>query len=300
MFRAILYRLPRKQVIFRYSSACTTFSARPNSLVGVGIATRALMHGPHPSNKISPACSFRGFMSIARKPKNPEDPNALKGDMLGVSLTERAIEVRWVCLSWLEIAHPVGTWERSEIRASCDCWTRWLSWICLQTRTIERIWRGWFVRCVKWRTDISVFVESNARVIVDSVTLALIKGSTIDYVTELIGSQFAIVENPQAKGSGCGCGVSWEPILWWYSRLYRYYRHDISMCCWAWRVSKRGQQTLSTQIMWLNLGYAHAGRHEGQETVPWAGFKGPTIQRYCHCCALSTDPPWKHGGRLQV
>ena len=34
-----------------------------------------------------------------------------------------------------------------------------------------------------------------------------------DYVTELIGSQFAIVENPQAKGSGCGCGVSWEPIL---------------------------------------------------------------------------------------
>ena len=47
----------------------------------------------------------------------------------------------------------------------------------------------------------------------DSVTLALIKGSTIDYVTELIGSQFAIVENPLAKGSGCGCGVSWEPIL---------------------------------------------------------------------------------------
>ena len=94
MFRAILYRLPRKQVICRYSSACTTFSARPNSLVGVGIATRALMHGPHPSNKISPAYSFRGFMSMARKPKNPEDPNALKGDMLGVSLTERAIEVR--------------------------------------------------------------------------------------------------------------------------------------------------------------------------------------------------------------
>ncbi|WFC96515.1 [4Fe-4S] proteins maturation [Malassezia brasiliensis] len=36
---------------------------------------------------------------------------------------------------------------------------------------------------------------------------------TIDYVTELIGSQFAIKNNPQAKGSGCGCGVSWEPII---------------------------------------------------------------------------------------
>ena len=299
MFRALLYRLPQKQVICKNSRACITCRVRPSSLVGVDIATRAFVHGPHPSNKINPACSFRGFMSIARKPKNPEDPNALKGDMLGVSLTERAIEVRWVCLSWLEIAHPVGTRERSEIGTSCDCWTRWLSWICLQTRTIERIRRGWFVRCVNWRTDISVFVESNARVIVDSVTLALIKGSTIDYVTELIGSQFAIVENPQAKGSGCGCGVSWEPILWWYSLLYRYYRHVISMCC-ALRVSTRDQETLSTKIMWLNLGYAHAGRHESQRTLPRAVFNGATIWRYCHCCALSIAPPWKHGGRLLV
>lgn len=50
-------------------------------------------------------------------------------------------------------------------------------------------------------------------VLVDSVSLRLIKGSTIDYVTELIGSQFAIFNNPQAKGAGCGCGVSWEPNI---------------------------------------------------------------------------------------
>ena len=59
----------------------------------------------------------------------------------------------------------------------------------------------------------SVFVDGGARIIIDSVSLGLVKGRTIDYVTELIGSQFAIRENPQAKGSGCGCGVSWEPIL---------------------------------------------------------------------------------------
>ena len=47
----------------------------------------------------------------------------------------------------------------------------------------------------------------------DSFSLGLVKGSTIDYVTELIGSQFAIKDNPQAKGSGCGCGVSWEPVI---------------------------------------------------------------------------------------
>jgi len=40
--------------------------------------------------------------------------------------------------------------------------------------------------------------------------MSLLKGSTIDFVTEMIGSSFRVVENPQSKGSGCGCGVSWE------------------------------------------------------------------------------------------
>ncbi|PWN20647.1 hypothetical protein BCV69DRAFT_282867 [Microstroma glucosiphilum] len=50
-------------------------------------------------------------------------------------------------------------------------------------------------------------------ILIDSISLTLLQGSTIDYVTELIGSQFAIKDNPQAKGAGCGCGVSWEPIV---------------------------------------------------------------------------------------
>jgi iron-sulfur cluster assembly 2 len=47
-------------------------------------------------------------------------------------------------------------------------------------------------------------------VIVDVVSFGLLKGSTVDFATELIGSSFRILNNPQAKGSGCGCGVSWE------------------------------------------------------------------------------------------
>lgn len=46
--------------------------------------------------------------------------------------------------------------------------------------------------------------------LVDALTLSLIRGSTLDYATELIGSSFRLVDNPQAKGAGCGCGVSWE------------------------------------------------------------------------------------------
>ncbi|KAI0764338.1 hypothetical protein BD413DRAFT_606301 [Trametes elegans] len=49
-----------------------------------------------------------------------------------------------------------------------------------------------------------------SNVYVDAVSMSLLKGSTVDFATELIGSSFRVAENPQAKGSSCGCGVSWE------------------------------------------------------------------------------------------
>ncbi|TFL04622.1 hypothetical protein BDV98DRAFT_502509 [Pterulicium gracile] len=45
---------------------------------------------------------------------------------------------------------------------------------------------------------------------IDAISLAMINGSTVDYATELIGSSFKVVDNPRSKGSGCGCGTSWE------------------------------------------------------------------------------------------
>ncbi|KAI9633217.1 uncharacterized protein MKK02DRAFT_39197 [Dioszegia hungarica] len=47
-------------------------------------------------------------------------------------------------------------------------------------------------------------------VVVDLVSLNLLKGSRLHFATELIGSSFRIEENPQAKDGGCGCGVSWS------------------------------------------------------------------------------------------
>jgi iron-sulfur cluster assembly accessory protein len=47
-----------------------------------------------------------------------------------------------------------------------------------------------------------------ATAVVDEMSLALLKGSEIDFVDELAGAEFRI-RNPNAKSS-CGCGVSFS------------------------------------------------------------------------------------------
>ncbi|KAI1107198.1 hypothetical protein F4804DRAFT_219812 [Jackrogersella minutella] len=47
------------------------------------------------------------------------------------------------------------------------------------------------------------------KVILDSPSLSLLKGSKVDFTMELIGSQFKIVDNPAASSS-CGCGTSFD------------------------------------------------------------------------------------------
>ena len=56
----------------------------------------------------------------------------------------------------------------------------------------------------------SVFTDeaTGAKVVLDEPSLELLKGSTVDYTQELIGSQFKVV-NPLATSS-CGCGTSFD------------------------------------------------------------------------------------------
>ena len=48
-----------------------------------------------------------------------------------------------------------------------------------------------------------------AKVVMDQPSLELLSGSTVDFTTELIGSQFTIANNPRAT-SNCGCGTSFD------------------------------------------------------------------------------------------
>ena len=59
------------------------------------------------------------------------------------------------------------------------------------------------------RNDDDLLIERDgATAVVDEMSLALLKGSEIDFVDELAGAEFK-VRNPNAKSS-CGCGVSFS------------------------------------------------------------------------------------------
>lgn len=51
--------------------------------------------------------------------------------------------------------------------------------------------------------------QKGAKVVIDESSLELLKGSTLDYTMELIGSQFKVTGIPGATSS-CGCGTSFD------------------------------------------------------------------------------------------
>jgi iron-sulfur cluster assembly accessory protein len=56
--------------------------------------------------------------------------------------------------------------------------------------------------------DDLVIEHAGARVLIDRVSLAYMAGSEIDFVDDLIGSSFRVI-NPNATAS-CGCGTSFS------------------------------------------------------------------------------------------
>ena len=56
--------------------------------------------------------------------------------------------------------------------------------------------------------DDSVVERDGVRLVVDSVSLDLVRGSAVDYVENMGGASFRVT-NPNAA-SGCGCGTSFS------------------------------------------------------------------------------------------
>jgi iron-sulfur cluster assembly accessory protein len=56
--------------------------------------------------------------------------------------------------------------------------------------------------------DDAVAEQDGVRLVVDSISLDLVRGAAVDYIEELGGAAFKVT-NPQAA-SGCGCGSSFS------------------------------------------------------------------------------------------
>lgn len=56
--------------------------------------------------------------------------------------------------------------------------------------------------------DVIAFGDDGAQLVVDSVSLDLVRGSAVDFVESLGGKSFQVT-NPQAQ-AGCGCGSSFS------------------------------------------------------------------------------------------
>ncbi|KAG8514357.1 Iron-sulfur cluster assembly 2, mitochondrial [Galemys pyrenaicus] len=75
--------------------------------------------------------------------------------------------------------------------------------------------RGGFPGGFRERYSVSslrVFEQGGARVVVDSDSLAFVKGAQVDFSQELIRSSFQVLNNPQAQ-QGCSCGSSFSVKL---------------------------------------------------------------------------------------
>jgi iron-sulfur cluster insertion protein len=59
--------------------------------------------------------------------------------------------------------------------------------------------------------DDHIFGDQQAQVVIDEISLDLLKGSCLDFEETLMGASLVVKNNPNAV-SGCGCGTSFSPI----------------------------------------------------------------------------------------
>ncbi|PIO76547.1 iron-sulfur cluster assembly accessory protein [Teladorsagia circumcincta] len=64
----------------------------------------------------------------------------------------------------------------------------------------------------KLQNDDRLWKDDNVEVVIDEMSLAYLRGATIDYMEDLMKASFRVVNNPIAE-KGCSCGSSFAPKM---------------------------------------------------------------------------------------
>ncbi len=179
------------------STSATKLVASQPAVAKRGLALIASSSSVHPSSLASTSSTFlhihsqsshptvyasqtRSASTLLRKPEEPEEPEVYRDGEptiiapTGVAQLQKVAESGEQSITSLRVAVEPGGCHGYQYKMEI-------------TEEVEE-------------DDFQFEVHPGVSILVDSVSLALVRGSTIDYVTELIGSQFAIktIRRPRA------------------------------------------------------------------------------------------------------
>lgn len=159
------------------------------------------------------------YMVMITNTKSTDDVNASVVNTIGKVASE-AISID----EGSSINFHSSNEEFSNIKITNSCWKRIQQLAMKKNQSLEEIYLRVYVDAggcsgFTYKFEISgeeiddnediiyTHNDSNSRVVIDQTSFDLLKGSSIDYVQEMIKSNFSVASNPQSE-SACGCGSS--------------------------------------------------------------------------------------------
>ena len=162
--------------------------------------------------------SYNGVAIISKGKFKNIRTDLIKDKLKQSRILSAEIEYKKKIIQLINIYTPNGNPVDTE---KYDYKKKWMDQLIKQLKTLSKKDKGSFFRiaikgggCSGFQYEFT-FDQSMDKddlnfenILIDKTSADLLKGSEIDYVSELIGEQFKIT-NPQTKSS-CGCGVSFS------------------------------------------------------------------------------------------
>lgn len=173
---------------------------------------------------ISSSVTDRSYYGSKRYLVMVTNTKATEDNIISVTTSIKAPTVTSLVNEASLLNYSCSKTEFSSINITNSCWKRIEQLAMRKSQKLEEIYLRVYVDAggcsgFTYQFEISSEViddnediiykhdSTGARVVIDQTSYQLLEGSTIDYVQEMIKSNFSVTNNPQSE-SACGCGSS--------------------------------------------------------------------------------------------